>query len=62
MMSKVNAYAASRPHPMNILPNNSQSLPQNGDGVNDDNKNAVSTSNPPLQPMGKVGTIINVKV
>jgi hypothetical protein len=57
-MSKVNAYAASRPHPMNILPNNSQALPQNGDGI----KDVPSQPSPPVKPMGKVGTIINVKV
>ena len=34
-MSKVNAYAASRPQPMQILSNNSPAKAQNGDGVQD---------------------------
>ena len=57
-MSKVNAYAASRPLPMNIIPNNSQALPKNGDGVKDVSNTPPS---PPVKHMGKVGTIINTK-
>jgi hypothetical protein len=57
-MSKVNAYAASRPHPVNIISNGSQALPKNGDGVKD---MPSAPPSPPVKPMGKVGTIINTK-
>jgi hypothetical protein len=57
-MSKVNAYAASRPQPMQILSNNSPARAQNGDGVQDVKKAPPS---PPVKQMGKIGTIINIK-
>ena len=57
-MSKVNAYAASRPQPMQILSNNSPAKAQNGDGIEDVKKSPPS---PPVKQMGKIGTIINTK-
>lgn len=57
-MSKVNAYAASRPQPVQILSNNSSAKAQNGDGVQDVKKSPPS---PPVKQMGKIGTIINIK-
>ena len=57
-MSKVNAYAASRPQPMQILSNNSPAKSQNGDGVQDVKKAPPSL---PVKQMGKIGTIINTK-
>ena len=57
-MSKVNAYTASRPKPMQIISNNSPAMGQNGDGVLDVKKSPPS---PPVKQMGKIGTIINTK-
>lgn len=54
-MGIVNSSMPSMPQPVK---QRTQAAPVNGDGINDVKKSPPS---PPVKPMGKVGTIINIK-
>jgi hypothetical protein len=54
-MGKVSSNMSSMPQPVK---QRTQAAPVNGDGINDVKKSPPS---PPVKPMGKVGTIINIK-